>query len=267
MSEVKGDYIKLYRSFQKWEWYQDPNTARLFIHLLLKANWKPTKWKGIEIGRGQTIETVRGLAKELKISVRSVRTSLEHLISTHEVTYESTHYGMLISVINYTKYQDVPSQTDTQNDTQSDNQPTHYRHTTDTQPTQLEEYKNIKKERIEEVKREGREKNSKGRNGSMASAPSLQSIKQFFANNSFRSDPDHFYQHYEGLGWKNIKGREITDWKRTAREWERREKKFTEERMTPQSNMIVPAPDYMREDYSFEEDNTPDDLDLEDSET
>jgi len=34
-----------------WEWYDDINTKVLFIHLLIKANWKEKKWRGIKIKR------------------------------------------------------------------------------------------------------------------------------------------------------------------------------------------------------------------------
>lgn len=33
-------HIKLFRKFLDWGWYQDINTKVLFIHMLLKANWK-----------------------------------------------------------------------------------------------------------------------------------------------------------------------------------------------------------------------------------
>ena len=31
-----------------WEWYDDINTKVLFIHLLIKSNWKEKKWRGIK---------------------------------------------------------------------------------------------------------------------------------------------------------------------------------------------------------------------------
>jgi hypothetical protein len=34
-----GGYIKLYRSLLKWEWYDDSNVFRVFMHLLLTANY------------------------------------------------------------------------------------------------------------------------------------------------------------------------------------------------------------------------------------
>ena len=35
-------FILLHRSMLRWEWYGDGNTARLFIHLLLTVNYRPS---------------------------------------------------------------------------------------------------------------------------------------------------------------------------------------------------------------------------------
>jgi hypothetical protein len=40
-------YIKLHRKLVDWEWYTDIPTKTLFIHLLLVANHKPNKWRGM----------------------------------------------------------------------------------------------------------------------------------------------------------------------------------------------------------------------------
>ena len=44
---VDGNYIKLSRGLLDWEWYTDINTTRLFIHMLLKANWKDGNFKAL----------------------------------------------------------------------------------------------------------------------------------------------------------------------------------------------------------------------------
>lgn len=37
-------YIKIHRKMLDWEWYDDIPTKTLFLHLLLTANWKDSKW-------------------------------------------------------------------------------------------------------------------------------------------------------------------------------------------------------------------------------
>lgn len=45
-------WIKLHRQLLTWEWYDEPNTLRLFLHLLLKANIEPKEWRGTMIQPG-----------------------------------------------------------------------------------------------------------------------------------------------------------------------------------------------------------------------
>ncbi|MCI6393248.1 MAG: hypothetical protein MR822_02005, partial [Bacteroidales bacterium] len=42
-------WLKLFRCFTEWEWYSDTNTVRLFLHLLLRVNYRERRWKGIII--------------------------------------------------------------------------------------------------------------------------------------------------------------------------------------------------------------------------
>lgn len=102
---LEDGFVKLHRSLLKWEWYDDANTARLFIHLILTANYEDRKWRGVDVKRGQRVISREKLAKELKLSVQSVRTSLNRLISTNEITSESTSRFTIITVKNYDYYQ------------------------------------------------------------------------------------------------------------------------------------------------------------------
>ena len=98
-------FIKIYRSIESWDWWSDLNTFRLFIVLLINANWKPRKWKGRHIDRGQLWTSLDSLVEKSGLSKMQVRTSLDKLISTHEITREVTHNGQLIIVVNYDFYQ------------------------------------------------------------------------------------------------------------------------------------------------------------------
>ena len=102
-------YIKLDRNISKWRWYQDANTTRLFIHLLLNANIEPRDFQKVTIQRGELATSYAHLAQDLGLSVKNVRTALEHLKATGEVA--STKYSkfQVISIVNYCKYQDKPT--------------------------------------------------------------------------------------------------------------------------------------------------------------
>ena len=98
-------YIKLYRSLMDWEWYQDGNALRVFLHLLLDANHKQNKWRGIEVMPGQTITSYEAISSKTGISIQSVRTSIKRLKSTGEITSISTNKYTLITIENWASYQ------------------------------------------------------------------------------------------------------------------------------------------------------------------
>ena len=125
-------WIRLHSKFTKWEWYRDQNTKDLFIHCLLKANWKDGKFEGIVIPRGSFVTSLDTLSKELGLSVQAIRTSLKHLISTKELTSKSTNKYRIITIINYELYQQVNIQTN--------NQLTNNQQATNNQLTTIEEY-------------------------------------------------------------------------------------------------------------------------------
>jgi hypothetical protein len=102
---MNDGYIKLWSSFTKWDWYDDVNTARLFIHLLLKVVQKDTRYKGMEIPRGSYASSISRLAKATNLSDRNIRTALKHLEKTGEITITKSPHITLYTVNNYDKYQ------------------------------------------------------------------------------------------------------------------------------------------------------------------
>ncbi len=131
-------WIKLHRSLLDWEWYDDANTCRLFIHLLLRANHKPKNWRGIAINTGQLLTGRKVLAEQTGLSEQQVRTSLNKLKSTNEITIKSTSHNSLITLVCWESYQ--------QNN-QEDNQPVTKQQPTDNQPVTTN--KNVNNEKNE----------------------------------------------------------------------------------------------------------------------
>ena len=100
-------WISLYRKFIDWEWYQNGNVTRVFLHCLLKANWQDKNWQGQEIKRGQFVSSYRKIAAELNLSIQQVRTAILKLKSTQELTLTTTSVYSIITVNNYNSYQDT----------------------------------------------------------------------------------------------------------------------------------------------------------------
>jgi hypothetical protein len=98
-------WVKLHRKLEEWEWYTDSKSVHLFVHLLIKANHKPRKWRGIDVQPGQLVTSRDRLSMETGISTQSVRTILERLKSTSEITSKSTSTYTLITICKWATYQ------------------------------------------------------------------------------------------------------------------------------------------------------------------
>lgn len=99
------EYIKIFRKMVFWEWYTDVKTTKLFLHCLIMANWKPGRWKGRPYKRGQFYTSLDSLSKETGLSVQEVRTALDKLKATNEITEQTTSVNRLITVVSFDKYQ------------------------------------------------------------------------------------------------------------------------------------------------------------------
>lgn len=104
-------WIKIHRQILDWEWYSDNNAFRVFMHLILKANHKDKRFKGIELKAGSVVTSRDILAIETGLSVRQIRTALDKLKTTNEVTIKTSSKGTIIQVVNYEKYQIATSET------------------------------------------------------------------------------------------------------------------------------------------------------------
>jgi hypothetical protein len=117
-------WIQLHRSFLEWEWYECPNTSRLFIHCLLKANHKDKNWRGIAIKRGSFLSSRESLSIETGLSPQNIRTCINKLKSTGELTSKSTSKSTMITICKYDTYQNLSNPTNQQLTSESpSNQP------------------------------------------------------------------------------------------------------------------------------------------------
>ena len=119
----KNGYIKLYRKMIDWGWYRDTNVKILFLHLLLIANFKESNFEDIIIKPGQMITSISSLAKETGLTSQNVRTALEKLETSKIITKQSTNRFTLITIENWSLYQEENSKVTSQltNDQQTAN--------------------------------------------------------------------------------------------------------------------------------------------------
>ncbi len=113
---MKG-YIQIHRQILEWEWFDDHNTFRLFMYLLLKANHKQRKYKGTTIKAGELVTGLSVLSQQTGLSLQQIRTCIKRLKSTNEITSVSNSQGTKIQVVNYSKYQLLTSELTNQQQT------------------------------------------------------------------------------------------------------------------------------------------------------
>ncbi len=224
---TKG-WVKLHRSFLDWEWYSDVNTCMVFLHLILTVSLVNVRWHGIDIPRGARITSYKGLSEELGLSIGKIRTAMQHLESTGEITRWSQNGYTVVWVKTFDHYQsdcnemtDLPQPFDIPPTTPSQPSDTGL-----TNPSQRYNNNNNNKNNKNDKKRERDTR-----------APKLEDVQNFCRETNSRVDPAKFFHYYEANGWKRGDA-PIVDWKAMLHVWEAREEQFaaakpSEDEMTP----------------------------------
>ncbi|MBQ3418521.1 MAG: hypothetical protein IJH31_00110 [Erysipelotrichaceae bacterium] len=153
---MKEGYIRLDRNLLKWGWKDIPEMVALWIEILLQANYQEQKWHGETYEVGSFPTSIEKLAKSTGLSAQQVRTCLNRLKSTNEITITSTSKGTKISVNNWGLYQQLDNDTNKLNNKEFNNQSTSHQQAVNKRLTTLKERnkeiniikeKNIKKEK------------------------------------------------------------------------------------------------------------------------
>jgi len=200
-------WISLHRKILEWEWYDDINTTRLFIHCLLKANYELKHWKGMPIDRGQFVTSLDKLSSQTGLSVSQIRTCLKKLKSTNEIAIKSHTQHTVITVISYDDYQG--------NDKRDDKPVTYESQTSDKQIATTNKYNNINKE----IKEKERESATATRTKKFVK-PTIEEIYSYMQERDYdsRDEAENFYDYWESVGWSRRNGK-IKDWRATVRTW------------------------------------------------
>lgn len=223
-------YIKLFRKMLDWEWWDDRNVRDLFFTMLLMANWKEKQWKGISIERGSFFTSLEHLSQKSGLSVRQVRTALNKLKSTGEVTSKTTNCGTLVTIANWGVYQggSEKATSDMTSELTAERQTDDKRMTSERQ--QLKNNKNIKKGKND--KKDIGESYSSG--SKRFTPPTIEEVSAYIREQGYHIDAEMFIDHYEANGWMVGKNK-MKDYKATLRNWERRRQNNAGE-IQPSSN-------------------------------
>lgn len=106
---MANGFVKLNKKMLGWKWLKHPPTVVVWIVLLMKAEWNTDNGykPGQVVITSQELEEITGLTRQ------QIRTAIQHLESTHEVTKGSTTVStkgstkrvMLLTIENWRLYQ------------------------------------------------------------------------------------------------------------------------------------------------------------------
>lgn len=202
-------YIKLYRRMMKWGWYTDTPTKCVFLHLLFLACYEPCYYKGVHLEPGQAVASIRQIATDTGLTVKQVRTAINHLKETQEVAQSPYGKFSVFTVNNYNDYQCAG--------TDEGKQRAQEGHSEGTLP-------NIKKNK--EVKNTPYNP-PQGDEGVSVSKrfvpPTPEEVNVYCRERNNGIDGSEFCDFYTSKGWKVGKN-PMKDWKAAVRTWERSRK-------------------------------------------
>ena len=116
-------YIKLHRKLLYSECFKKPEHLKLWIYCLLRANHADSDifhgGKMVKVLRGSFITGRHKMSEDTGISERKIRTFLDSKKATKDLTIESTKQYSVVTVCNYSDYQDDDAVSDQRSDHQN----------------------------------------------------------------------------------------------------------------------------------------------------
>jgi|GEM_PF-4425214 len=111
MEEGKEEgYVKLWRRTLKSDVWQNPKVWRIWCWMLMKATHKQINqmvgYQSVTLNPGEFIFGRKICSKETMVSEKSVRRCLQSLKSANRVAIKSSNKFSIVSIINWSEYQD-----------------------------------------------------------------------------------------------------------------------------------------------------------------
>ena len=196
-------WAKIYRSLSDhWLWEDKPfSKGQAWIDLLLLVNHseKKTMIDGrLEtVSVGQTITSTRKLCYRWCRSNTKVRYFLKILENESMIIVKSDRKKTVISIVNYSVYQDSDNKKATVKRQSSDSETT-VKHTNKNEKNEKNEKNNIRR----------------------FTPPTYEQLSSYCLERNNNVDAQSFVDHYEANGWMRGKTK-MKDWKAAVRFWER----------------------------------------------
>ena len=218
----ENGFVKLFRKLVDWKYAQFPNAVALWVHILIRANWKDGYFMGHEIPRGSLATSMQGLAEQTGMNRSTVIKWIKRFEDDGQIECVRTQRFTIIKVSNYRAFQDVDSDGYQQLNQQQNQQ-------LGQQQSQQQGQHNRRKKEEKEIKKE--------RNREGLRSPSLPEVERYFKEHGYKAEPFPFWEYYNRREWKDQNGRQL-DWILKAGDWEAREKQMQKK----EDRIVIPNP-------------------------
>ena len=214
----KSTYVKLDRNLRFWRWFKNPKTVVVWIWLIMSANIEDHDFERETIHRGEIATSRRTISAATGLTENEVRTALDHLKSTGEITSRIRPKYQVITILRYNDYQDVPT------GKRPGGAPTKHRQATG-KPPQSKNGKNGKNE--ENGKNSGRADTTT----TIHVPPSFDDVSAYCLENGLNTNIEAFIRFNASRGW--MRGnRKVRDWRPLLAQWIAKDSEYNH----PQNN-------------------------------
>lgn len=213
----KSTFVKIDRNIVSWRWFQNKNTLIVWLWLLMAANIEDHDFEHDTIHRGEVATSRKTISVATGLTEREVRTALNHLKETGEVSVRIRPKYQVISILNYALYQDNTS------GKKSGSGPAGVRQKSGSGPQS-------KKVRNKEGKNE---KNSCGDTTTTIRVPPLrEDVDTYCRENCISTDVDAFISYNAARGWKRGKIK-AADWRPLLMQWVSKDSEYGQRPQEP----------------------------------
>jgi hypothetical protein len=191
-------YIKVWRKIADAGWLKNHKLCAFWLWCLLKGSHKEYELivgcQTVHLLPGEFVFGLKAASKDLKMGIQSIRTLLDFLKTSQNLTIKTTNKFSIITIINWNTYQAEENESNTQS-----NKPlTNNQQTTNNKQT-------LKALRTFII-------------------PSIEDISAYCKERANTINPEAFLSHYNSNGWMVGKNK-MRDWKSAIITWETRENK------------------------------------------
>jgi hypothetical protein len=204
-------YVKMDRNLRFWRWFKSPKTVVVWIWLIMSANIEDHDFERETIHRGEVATSRKTISAATGLTENEVRTALDHLKSTGEITSRTRPKYQVITILRYSDYQDVPT------GKRPGRAPANHRQTTG-RPPQSKNGKNGKNEKNEKD-------SSRDTTTTIRVPPLREDVDAFCMENGISTDIDAFMSYNAARGWMRGKAK-IRDWHPLLMQWISKDSEF-----------------------------------------